>query len=188
MPPWIPPIDQVGPDEHIGRRLFDEPMLVGAKDQKSLRGLDVRHFEEARGNEFSVDRLGRSSVDRSAVRCLRPLADAHGRSFRRAKTFNGWIVLRARNLQKPARGAPLPVVPSPEEHNRYHAHVDTQKLFEAEQESERHYFIALHLRELFAMGTVHPVADQPQNEGLIRFVPLKFRRWLSTRLKIQIIV
>lgn len=189
MPPWIPPIDRVGPKEHLGRRLFDEPMLAGAKDQKSFGGLDIRHFEEPRGDEFSVDRLGRCSVDKSAVRCLRLLADAHGRTFRTPKTFNGWVVLEAHKLEKPTKGPPLPVVASPEKDNRYHAHVDTRKLLESEPEPTRHYFIAAHLRQLFAAkGSVHPVADHAKNEGLIRFVPLKLRRWMSARFNIQIII
>jgi hypothetical protein len=164
-------------------------MLVGAKDQKSFGGLDIRHFEEPCGDEFSVDRLGRSSVDRSAVRCLRPLADAHGRTFRSPKMFNGWVVLQAHKLQKPTKGTPLPVIASPEKDNQYHAHVDTRKLLESEPEPMRHYLIAMYLKELFgAKGMVHPIADQAKSEGLLRFVPLKLRRWLSERFNIRAVV
>jgi len=162
-------------------------MLVGAKDQKHFGGLLVRHFEETRGDEFSVDRLGRSGIDGSVVKFLRPLADAAGRTFHPGKLFNGWAVLQADKLEKSIKGTPLPAVASPSKDNPYHAHVDTQRMFESEP--ERHYHIAVCLKELFtSKGKVRPIADQAKNEGIVRYVPLKLRRWLSERFNIWIIL
>ena len=187
MKRWIPPTDQVGPKEQLGRRLFDEPMLVGATDSKRFAGLDLRNFEETRNDEFSVDRLGRYSVNESVVRFLRPLADASARTFHPSKKFDGWVALQAEKLEKSIKGTPLPVVPSPDEHNPYHAHADTGKMLESAP--DRQYYIALRLRQLFASkGKVHPVAGQTKNEGFSQFLPPRLKRWLSERFKIQIIV
>jgi hypothetical protein len=185
MPLWNPPTDHVGRKEHIGRRLFDEPLLAGATGQKGFGGLLLRHFEEARSDEFSVDRLGRTGVDKSITRFLRPLADAAGKTFRTAKTFNGWVVLKADELEKSKKGSTLGVVPSPLKCNPYHAHIDTRHFLESVD--DRHYHIALYLRELFTTkGKMHIIEDQGERQGLIRFVLLKIKRWFSERLSVWI--
>jgi hypothetical protein len=179
MARWIPQTQGIESNEHVGRRLFDEPMLVGAKDQTSFKGLLSRHFEETRGDEFSVDRLGRTSIDKSVVRYIRPLADAAGKSFHAVKRFDGWAVLPAHRLAK-AKGTPLPVIPSPLPDNPYHAHVLTADLLKSESENIRHYHIALHLRQVFIdHGTVHPAEIQKTTDApRMRWIS-RFKNWAS---------
>jgi hypothetical protein len=83
MARWDPPAN-VGDNEHVGRRLFDEPLLVGARDQPSFSGLLLSHFE-TRGDEYLLDRLGKSSVDRRVGAYLMPKAEAAGHTFRNPK-------------------------------------------------------------------------------------------------------
>lgn len=52
------PPSKVGPNEQIGRRLFDEPMLTGVTGQPSSSGIQLYHFEDTRDREVSLDRLG----------------------------------------------------------------------------------------------------------------------------------
>ena len=179
MATWIPPSDRVDGNEHLGRRLFDEPMLVGARDQKSFSGLDVRHFEETRGDEVSLDRLGRSSVDRSVARYLQPLAEAAGAAFHSPRDFDGWAVLPAQKLQKPTRAGSLTVAPSPEPENPYHAHVDTRALLPNEPPSLRHYLIALHLRHLFVGPGSKMHLTQPARQRRPGSFFGRTREWIS---------
>lgn len=176
---WVPS-ERVGSNEHVGRRLFDEPLLAGGQGQPRFEGLDLRNFEERRDQEFSLDRLGRQSVEKAVVTYLVPRAIASGKRFVPTKSFNGWAVLRARQLETPAVGldryGKLPVIASPEpgesfSENIYHAHVVTPEL--------DHYSKALHLRQLFARyGTVHP-SPIKVTPGFWRFVPKWLRRWCS---------
>ena len=158
MATWQPKSDEaVGKNEPLGRRLFDEPMLAGANEATSYDGLDLRNFEETRGREFSLDRLGRSGVD-NRVSYLLPRAHAAAAKFAVAKTFNGWAVLRTHKLINPPKGARLPVVASPIAgdglaENLYHAHAILPEGGDAAS-----YSSALHLRFLFAKyGRMHPV-------------------------------
>src|SRR5438034_7111073 len=75
---WNPQTDPVGKNEPIGRRLFDEPMLMGAQDQPSFKGLDYRHFETGDDRELSLDRLGSTGIEKKAKQYLGPRADAVG--------------------------------------------------------------------------------------------------------------
>jgi hypothetical protein len=131
---WEPERDrQVGPKECIGRRLFEEPTLVGAKDQKPKVLLDFRLFEERRPPfEVSLDRLGQRGLDDKVVSFLAEKAMKQGNSRRPAKTFFGWQHIAADLLANPKTGPfKFPVNPSPikpdepedPEHNPYHAHV-----------------------------------------------------------------
>src|ERR1022692_3015608 len=96
---WTPQSDKpVGPNEHVGRRLFAEPSLVGAQGQKPIGRLNLRHFEEKRDGLVSLDRLGRTSIENSIVGYLRPRAERVGTTFRPPKAFNGWAVLTARKF------------------------------------------------------------------------------------------
>jgi hypothetical protein len=115
MAKWQPESDTViGKNEHLGRRLFDEPMLAGATNQKPFTGLRRRHFEETRDLEFSLDRLGRTSVEPGVIRYLMPRADAAAAKFKPPKAFDGWFVIKADFLQKPKQGPAFPVTPSPD--------------------------------------------------------------------------
>jgi hypothetical protein len=98
--------DSVGKNEHVGRRLFDEPMLVGMRDPtRSVSRLDLRHFEETRHREFSLDRLGRSGIEKAVLGYLGPRAVAAGQKFSRSKPFNGWAVIRVKQLESPKKNA-----------------------------------------------------------------------------------
>ena len=152
---WLPP-SNIGINEHIGRRLFDEPLLAGTADQPSFTGLLLIHFEEKRGDEYSLDRLGRSGIERGVVAYLKPRAEAAGTTFRNPKSFDGWAVVAARELVNARRAPSLAVIPSPVNNpepndNIYHAHVLKPQHMEAQ-------YMALHLRHLFATyGKVHNV-------------------------------
>jgi hypothetical protein len=158
MARWAPAADQpIGNTERIGRRLFDEPLLAGAGDQKTFAGLDLRNFEETRSREVSLDRLGRSGIDKAVIRYLQPRAVAAGTKFRTAKQFAGWAFLPARDLSQSRSGfgatslVPSPIEGQDLEENVYHAHV-------LKPEGMHHYIMALHLRHLFATyGQICPV-------------------------------
>ena len=147
---WAPkPGAPVGQKEPIGRRCFDEPALVGARDQKPKEYLDYRHFEERRTPvEVSFDRLGEKSVDKRVLTFVAPLAKSQGRSLRKHKEFSGWAHVSAELLARPPRGTAFPVVPSPispdhpeaEDHNSYHAHAI----------GPDPHSVALHLQYLFS--------------------------------------
>jgi hypothetical protein len=183
MARWNPQSeDPVGKNEHVGRRLFNEPLLVGAQNHSHFAGLDLRNFEETRDREFSLDRLGRSGVENVVVRYLRPRADAAGEKFTPPKPINGWAVLRVRQLENPPKGSlGLAVIASPitgieVNENIYHAHVVLPQ-------SPDHYFMALHLRNLFStygeMKSAEPVEQPPHR--FLKFAPTWLRRLLLGR-------
>lgn len=184
MARWVPASERVGPDEHVGRRLFDEPMLAGGQGQPRFAGLDLRNFEEKRDREFSLDRLGRQSIDKSAVGYLLPRATAAGARFMSPKTFSGWAVLRARQLENPPVGlgryGKFPVIASPERgdgllENIYHAHIVTPDV--------DNYSKALHLRQLYAhYGSVHPALVKGRG-SFGRFVAKWLPEWLSNLVR-----
>jgi len=188
MARWEPdPREALGRAEHVGRRIFDEPQLVGAIDQKPFAGLlDLRNFEETRGDEFSIDRLGMSSVDKRVKGFLKPLAEAAGQKFQRPKRFDGWATAPSKRVISPARGAPIPVVASPENGNPYHAHLVTSDVL-SEAVSFRHYHMALFMRELFSgTGTsIHlsqPLANKLADDSVNDKVGL--HRWFKKLLAI----
>jgi hypothetical protein len=167
MARWEPKDNEpVGAGENIGRRLFDEPKLSGAPDQRPFSGLDIRNFEESRDREFSIDRLGRSSVDKAVVRYLRERAEHHGTTkFQRPKRFDGWAHISARKLiqgmqcalhPSPIRdmdgnGSPVPWSDYDLEQNKYHAHV----LIPADMGGD---LFAYEIREQFQkFGDVHRI-------------------------------
>jgi len=123
----------------------------------------LTHFEEKRGDDFSVDRLGKSSLDRKVIAYLKPRADAAGKLFSKPKSFGGWAVLHAREIKKDRARPGLQIVASPvndpePNDNVYHAHIDRPADMEAA-------FFALHLRHLFTTyGKVEPVAPASVSE------------------------
>jgi hypothetical protein len=142
------PGPSIGPQERLGRRLFDEPTLVGAADQAPLKGLSLRHFRDNREPTLSLDRMGRSNVEPSVERYL---AIRAGRAAqKRSLPFHGWVELAAKELANPPSGAPrLSVVPSAitgeaceKDNNPYHCHV-------VKPSEPAPYFVELHLRHLF---------------------------------------
>jgi hypothetical protein len=169
MARWTPNDNEaVAPPEHIGRRLFDEPKLSGAPDQRPFHGLLFTNFEETRsGGEFSVDRLGRTSVEKAVVRYLSPRAHAQGTKFTKPKAFDGWYVAPARRISppfawpanSPDRGRSVDQAgtswsESDLEHNRYHAHVQMPEGVPA-------YDFALQIREQFVThGNPYPISQR----------------------------
>lgn len=143
---WSPP-SEVGKSEQIGRRLFDEPMLAGTENQPHWNGIRMNHFEETRGRDISMDRLGATGVDRKVIAYLAPKATLAASKFHKAKHFDGWAHVAAKELGASTKGVAFPVVASPvtepeDEVNDYHAHVSRS------EEMEPH-IAALLLREIF---------------------------------------
>lgn len=155
MARWNPP-SNIGQNERIGRRLFEEPMLRGTADQPNFSGLRLNHFEESRGNDVSLDRLGASGVDRKVSNHLIPRAQAAGETFGKPKKFDGWAVVTAKELVQAKKEPKLPIYASPikdekPKDNIYHAHV-------VRPDSLQPYMMALHLKHIFTnYGEVHPV-------------------------------
>jgi hypothetical protein len=146
MARWNPP-SNVGGNELIGRRLFDEPLLRGAVDQPSYSGLRLNNFEETRGDEVSLDRLGASGFDHKVSTYLLPRAENAGKTFAKPKSFDGWATVRAKELINAKKPPMLPVFASPvtdpvPNDNIYHAHVVAPSTHEP-------YMMALHLKHIF---------------------------------------
>lgn len=171
MAQWKPPSDApVGPNEPVGRRLFDQPMLVGMRDlNRGAQRLDVRHFLEPRHRELSLDRLGRTGIDKAVVRYLCPIAVIAGQTFSPPKAFNGWAVIRAKQLEAPPRGnMHLPVIASPvldTDGNIYHAHAVLPDSLDA-------WVTACFLRDLFeTRGSIESAGKaQQQRFGILEFM------------------
>lgn len=158
MARWKPKADEpVGANEAIGRRLFDEPMLIGAQDQRPYAGLNLRHFQETRSREFSVDRLGRAGIEKPVLDYVLLRAEAASKKFTPPKPFHGWAWLKAKEIQQPKKGSPLPVMPSPIagselDENLYHGHILLPSVGD--------YLQALHLRHLFTTYGEVKVVEQ----------------------------
>ena len=157
MARWSPnPNDPIGGSEILGRRLSDEPLLVGARNQRPFNGLDLRNFQEKRGREYSLDRMGKTGIQRQVLNYLIPLAKIHANSFDPAKTFVGWATIQAKKLANPPKGGRIDLFPSPKNdpgvpENIYHAHA-------LRPEGDNEYLYALHLKELFTYyGNVRPI-------------------------------
>jgi hypothetical protein len=153
MAKWVPADkDPIGGNEPVGRRLFDEPVLVGAKDQPAFKGLDLRHFMETRGDEISLDRLGKTGIDKTVLKYLTPRAISAGELFQKPKVFGGWMYALAKHIEKKSADLAFaltasPVV-APEAENLYHAHA-TLSGMTAESDKARTQIAALQLRHVF---------------------------------------
>jgi hypothetical protein len=170
MARWKPP-PEVGQNEHIGRRLFDEPKLFGASDQASLKGLAMTNFEPTSDDEFSVDRVGEGCFHPKVRSYLLPRAiDAGGRGHEK-RTFQGWLTVPARKLRTPVKDLIWEIVSSEEQgppmdgalpewsdenllQNRYHAHVPVPCQHRPAQFLERLLFAHV-ARDLFTEGQLH---------------------------------
>jgi hypothetical protein len=126
---WKPNTDKIGPNEYLGRRLFDKPQLMGALDQRPKLRLRLEHFLEKRGDcETSLDRMGQQSVDKRVRNYVGQRAIKAAEGFREPRQFNGWRVIHFKFLRQPPHGgSPVSVIPSPIEgidldENIYHAH------------------------------------------------------------------
>lgn len=144
--------DNVGMNERIGRRFFDEPMLRGAEGQPSFSGVELHHFQDKRDNEISLDRLGATGVEKRVIRYLKPRAEAAGFARRKAVRFEGWLHVTARELTQARQEPKLPVIASPVDEpepddNCCHAHVVKPDTI---PEAVRDYLLALHLRQIIS--------------------------------------
>jgi hypothetical protein len=167
---WEPERDlPVGPKEAIGRRLFEEPTLVGAKDQKPKVSLNFRHFEEKRAPfEVSLDRLGPRDIDEKVVSFLAERAVHQAGSRKPPKAFLGWQHICADLLANPKNGTfKFPVHASPVKlddpddpaHNPYHAHVSAPMGSHGPCEPMT---VALYLQAFFSQyGKYKPWPKQP---------------------------
>lgn len=189
---WIPAQGEaVGQKEVIGRRLFDLKELRGAHDQLRPKDLlEYSHFEETRGNDVSVDRLGRTGTETKVCHLLQSKASLA--ASRRKLAFDGWAVIQAAELLVSRHGIQLALHPSPtikengveSSENPYHAHIsDTSVRDNGVMENGRKgYVLALHLRELFSQyGKIKTAsAGKSQWHRLLEKAPwLKsLRKWL----------
>ena len=145
-------------------------MLKGTAGQPSFSGLRLNHFEDSRGNELSLDRLGATGLDNKVLSYLVPRAQADGTSFGKPKTFDGWAVVSVKELVQAKKEPKLRVYASPVEEaepkdNIYHAHV-------VRPDGMSPYMMALHLKHIFtSYGKVHPV-ETPKSGWLERLYSL----------------
>jgi hypothetical protein len=191
MARWIPKADKpVGPNEHIGRRLFDEPKLFGASDQSPFDGLDLRNFEAGSDREFSIDRVGDACFNPKVQAYLTPRARAAAGTFQKPRTFHGWLTVTARKLTTPQGGRAWTLVPSPDQgplvggvaqqwsddnmkQNLYHAHVPVPTDVDDQ-------FFAYLLRDIFKGGKPFrdPEAPEPPSPAIRHRRPMtKLQRW-----------
>ena len=190
MPRWTPKDNQpVGPNEHIGRRIFDEPKLFGATDQNPLDGLNLRNFEPQRDREFSLDRVGNGCFDKKVERYLLPRARHAATTFHEPRTFHGWLTVTARRLTQPASGRAWQLASSKDQgpevdgvcrpwsdedlaQNLYHAHSSVPDDVEPE-------YFALQMREIFVRGTtfLDQSAQVPTGLTTARQPMTNLQRW-----------
>jgi hypothetical protein len=186
---WSPKsTDSIGPNERIGRRLFEQKQLRGAQNQKPPPHLfELYHFEERRDpGDVSVDRLGKTGIERKVLNYLERRANFAGSSFTPARRFLGWAVVSARELQNPAQGPPLSIVSSPLVDtvgnellaNNYHAHIKRPSHYTA-------YEMAMHLRTIFERN-YHFQASQSQTAAENKPIGLKLMDWMRKNFWIRI--
>src|SRR6266403_2861623 len=147
MARWAPNAEEpIGTSEPLGRRLFDEPSLAGAQDQVPPIGLlNLRHFQEKRDRNYSLDRMGKTGVDRSVRSHLLERATNAAKKLTPPKSFDGWAVVRASYLTKASPTVTCsvsPIIGDGLNENIYHAHA-----VRPENTQEIHF--ALQLRHLF---------------------------------------
>ena len=131
MAKWQPsPDEPVNVQERVGRRLFDEPILNGTSGQKAYAGIKLTHFQERRGPNVSVDRLGRTGIEPKVIGFLRPLCGNAATNFQTPLSFDGWAVVKVAEITSPrlkwcqsSDVLPSPIKEPPDEVNPYHAHI-----------------------------------------------------------------
>jgi hypothetical protein len=181
---WNPETDPVHKNEAIGRRLFDEPMLMGAGQQPNYQGLLVNHFEETRGDrELSLDRLGATGPVKAVKQYLIPRAEYAATKFRPQKTFNGWAVISAKFLEQGDAQYKFTVTASPQhgpdlEENIYHAH---SKL----PEGVNSYTIALHLRHIFTKnGRIESHQKNVAGQSSSKWMQTLANLWVTIKTRV----
>ncbi|WP_157960142.1 hypothetical protein [Albibacillus kandeliae] len=165
---WEPdPSEPIGKNERIGRRIWDTPKLRGADTQPDVAALDIEIFRERRSKEVSLDRLGRTGIEKRVISYLQPRCELHGASFSPNRRFDGWATIQAEKLTNKWNNIPKwsisasPVEGNsevPNSDNRYHAHAVCDG-------SDNDLTVALFLRHLFERyGDLHPAPTNSPNE------------------------
>ncbi|CAN7342504.1 hypothetical protein [Bosea sp. LjRoot237] len=172
MAKWSPGTD-IGPNEAIGRRIYEPVKLKGADGQPEFTRLRLEHFLEKRGREASVDRLGRTNVEKAVKNHLRPQAVESGTGRLSPHAMLGWVITPAKRITgykdpdipelkftltadpiaSAVQAAAAPQSPGAND-NPYHAHIAGPERFSAQQ-------IALYLRHAFEMQFVFESVDDP---------------------------
>lgn len=184
MAPWnAREITVVGNSEVLGRRKFTHPELRGAAGQKrALGGLDTRDFLETRDRAISLDRLGRSGIDRKVINYLLPRAEAQAQSLKPAQEFKGWVCIQAGKLMVATATYQFSLVASPVpgaelSENDYHAHISYPVGIEP-------MFAALLLKDAFerhgSIRDARPVQDVEKASFGQQCKGLWRRLWKST--------
>jgi hypothetical protein len=173
---WKPNTTTIGKSECIGRRLFERQGLKGATDQtRPDKTFELYHFEETRDREVSVDRLGQTSVDGRVKAYLIPRGHDAASRLHKAE-FSGWAVTKAKELQSPAKGTPLQVVPSPLaatagdelSENKFHAHIETPEKYDSHD-------MAIRLKYIFERNYHREPCTPLNKKGILQTV----RSWLT---------
>ena len=180
MARWAPP-EKIEKSEYLGRRLFQEPKLRGADGQREFKQIPFTHFQETRDRKTSLDRLGKTNVDKKVRNYLIPLAEASGRKFQKTKPFEGWAVVQAKHLEvkpdgKDCKLEASPVTEPEDEKNEYHAHIERPV-------DVGDYMMALHLREIFwTKGRMEQLLRETRFERVRKLALSSCRNaWTSVR-------
>jgi hypothetical protein len=186
MSRWTPSkSDPVGPNERIGRRLFQRRKLIGAHDQRPPENtFELTHFEETRDDRVSVDRLGKTGVEAKVKRYLEPRCEANAAALSGSQGFVGWAVVSAKDLNSPGRGPSLAVHPSPVEQenedplseNIYHAHILRPGGYGS-------YEMAMHLKTIFEKRYFYEPASQSKPRSFWRELIERLLDWLPQRVR-----
>lgn len=160
--------------------MFDRKPLSGAQDQKPPpQVFELYHFEERRDpGDVSVDRLGKTGIDGKVRNYVEQRAIFAASSFTPTRQFLGWAVVSARELQTPAQGPRLSVIPSPIaadnelSENKYHAHIERPAHYQT-------YEMAVHLKTIFERNYHFQAANsQPQPAAETKSIRLKLWDWM----------
>jgi len=124
---WDPSRDtKIGDVEHLGRRRFKRPQLIGFSDQAQKHELTYLDFLDSRDPNLSVDRLGKNGVDSKVKDRLRNLAAVNAEARRPKVEFIGWASVQAKKFLNEAQKVGYSIKPDPipgtlEEQNEFHA-------------------------------------------------------------------
>jgi len=164
---WKPDPDApVATNERIGRRIFGGAELRGASDQPNLAWLKATHFHEKRAPIVSVDRLGKTGVDKQVTRYLSPRCGFAATRLRERKPFAGWAHVQAKALMAPVKGQSISISPAevkqegeqPFTDNPYHAHIIRPQPFEHFEDPA--WMMAVFLQTIFEAGSFESVEEQ----------------------------
>ena len=186
MARWIPKHNQqITKNEHVGRRLFEKPTLVGALDQEPFPGIDARHFDEKRDADLSLDLLGETGCDKGILKYLQPRAERDGQARKPTQMFHGWAFITAKKFGADKENAltvtasPLikdgaPIAEDDLDVNVYHAHITRPT-------HVNHLMWACYLRHLFETHGSCRLIGRTTGEKLrywvARYLPRRIRKF-----------